>query len=103
MNYTMLTSALSLTYSHEACLQILEAAAQCYREQTILRWYPLLINRIFAQVIDNPEFFEADQVDPVWDTLCEEARRGLAALISGDVPAVSRSADRLTEAFCALP
>jgi hypothetical protein len=68
-----------------------------------MRWYLLLINRIFAQVIDNSELYEADHVDPLWETLCPEALQGISAITAGDVVALAASADRLTEAFCGLP
>lgn len=103
MNFATLRSALSLTYSHEACLEILAETAIRYRELTPFRWYFLLLNRIFVQVIDNPELYEADHIEPLWITLSQEALAGIEAIEIGDQIAVCASADRLTEAYCAVP
>ena len=81
MNFSKLRNALNRTYSQEACVEILSETAICFREQVPMRWYLLLINRVFAQVIDNPEFFEADHVDPLELTgiLCQSDREYISA------------------------
>jgi hypothetical protein len=103
MDFTALRKALNRTYSHEACVEILKETAICYREQTPMRWYILLVNRIFARVIDNPDLFEADHVDPIWETICREGLHGISAIVAGDAIELTTSGDRLTEAYCAIP
>ena len=103
MNFTKLRLALSRAYSHDACVEILAETAICYREQVPSWWYLLLVNRVVAQVIDNPDLFESDLVDPLWESLSGQALAGLNAIERDDRAALISAADMLTETYCAIP
>ena len=103
MNFTKLRAALSRTYSQEACVEILAETAIHYREQTPFRWYLLLLNRIYVQIVGNPELLETDLVDPLWVSLSEQSLAGIEAIERDDHVALVSAANFLTETYCAVP
>lgn len=91
------------TISIESCLQILDATSRLYREDLSNRWYFLLLNRIFAQIISNPDFHEADKAEPILEVICQQALNGIDAFELRNDDQLISSANQLTEAYCGMP
>jgi len=92
---------LKLSYSHETCVAILRETAVLYREDDPFRWF-LLLNRIFHQLVENPELYDAETVTPVFETISSHAQKVIDAVASGDLQLVLAHANGLTEAYCGL-
>src|SRR5579862_909746 len=98
-----LRTLLEQGYSFEVCTGILSETATLYREPITFRWYFLLVNRIFGEIVNNPDFHEADMVDPILQVVFQQSLNGLDAVEAGDTQAALRCANELTEAYTAFP
>ena len=103
MNFERLKSLLAQRPSHDLCVQVLNETASLFREDLPGRWYFLFINRVFEQVISNPELHDPDTADPILEVLSKKAIEGLEALERGDHAELGSSANQITEAYCGLP
>jgi hypothetical protein len=103
MNLTSFRTLFAQTCSYEACSQIRDEAATLYREDHPSRWYFLLLNRIFAQLVDNPELHDADRAEPTLAVIYDEAVNGIDAIEQSDMEKLIASANGLTEAYCGMP
>lgn len=103
MQFKPLRTLLEQGYSLDACRAVTAETASLYRELLISRWYFLLLNRIFCQIIDNPDFIEADTVDPILDSIFKHALQGLDAAEQGDTKSLILCANQLVEAYTAIP
>lgn len=103
MNLGPLRELLNQPYSNDVCRAILEQTAILYREPGVNRWFPLLLNRIFAQIIDNPEIIHADTAEPVLEVIAQQASRAIEAFERDDSDLLLQAADQLTETYCGLP
>jgi hypothetical protein len=74
-----------------------------YREPGVNRWFPLLLNRIFVEIIDNPDLIHADTAEPVLEVIALQGSRAIDAIERGETQVLLQAADRLTEAYCGLP
>jgi hypothetical protein len=98
-----LRTLLEQGYSFEVCTGILRETALLYREPIIFRWYFLLLNKVFREILVNPDFREADTVGPILEVIFESALTGVDAIEIKNAPLVLNSANRLTEAYSAIP
>ena len=103
MNLRPLRELLNQPYSNAVRSAILHHTSILYREPEADRWFPLLLNRIFAQIMENPELIHADTTEPVLEVVALQASRGIDAIERGDTELLLRSAEQLTEAYCGLP
>jgi hypothetical protein len=53
--------------------------------------------------LDNPDFRDADTVGPILEVIFESAMLGVDAVESKNAPLVINLANRLTEAYSAIP
>src|SRR6266852_6280790 len=103
MNLTPLRSLLKQDYNHEICVEILGETSRLFREDLSNRWYFLLLNRIFAAIIDNPDFIDADTAEPILEILSRRALDGIDAVERQNGGQLISAANELTEVFCAIP
>ena len=103
MNLDALRGLLNQPYSNVVCTAILHETSILYREPCAHRWFPLLLNRIFAQIIENPELIHVDTTEPVLEMIAQQASRAIDAIERGDIELLLQAADQLTEAYCGLP
>jgi hypothetical protein len=82
---------------------ILEETAMLYREPIEHRWFFLLLNRSISAIIDNPDLIDVEICEPILEVVLHEALSGVRAAQTDDLVALIRSADAITEAYCALP
>jgi hypothetical protein len=94
---------LEQVYSYETCSQLLSETAQLLREDHASRWYFLLLNRVFAYIIDNPDLHEADITEPILQTIRSHAINGLDAIERGDLDLMITAANGISNAFGVLP
>ncbi len=103
MNLVRLRNLLEQVYSYETCSQLLSETALLFREEHQSRWYFLLLNRVFAYIIDNPDLYEADIVEPILQTIRSHAIEGLDAIQRGELNRLVTAANGITNAFGVLP
>ena len=103
MSLTPLRTLLRQEYSHEICVQILSETSRLYREDLPNRWYFLFLNRIFAGITSNPDFYDADKAVPVLEVLSQRAQDGIDAIEQENDSLLIYSANQLTEVYCAIP
>ena len=103
MQLSPLRTLLGQRYSFDTCRVIAGESATLYREPLEFRWYFLLLNRIFSEIIGNPDFHEADTIDPILDVVFEYALKGVDAAEQGNVEVLLLCANQLTEAYTAIP
>jgi hypothetical protein len=97
---TPLRSLLRQPPSRESCLGIIGETSALYKEDVPSRWFFLLLNRIFCQIIDNPELIYPDTAEPVLDTIFAQSLLALDDI--DDSESLTRAAWQLTEAYCGL-
>lgn len=102
MNLSPLRVLLGQSFSHQTCLLVLAETLHLYREDLPSRWYFLLLNRIFAQLLENPEFPDVDTSGPILDVIYRQTLMGLDAIEQLDDELLVSSANQLTEAYCAM-
>jgi hypothetical protein len=102
MKLEHLRSLLGQTYSFDVLRKILDETARLYREDLENRWFFLLLNRVFVQVLDSPDLIDPDTADPILEVLSAQAINGLEAIARSDQGLLVSSADQLTEAYCGL-
>jgi hypothetical protein len=61
-----------------------------------------LLNRIFAQLLDNPDLYEVDTTEPILEVISAQALSGIKAIEQLDSEALASSANQLTEAYCGI-
>ena len=98
-----LRTLLGQGYSFPVCAGILSETATLFKEPIRFRWYFLLLNRIFVEIVSNPDFRQADTVDPILDVIFQQALKGLDAAEKEDTGTVVLCANQLTEAYAAIP
>ena len=103
MNLTPLRALLKQEFSHEVCLKILQETSLLFREDISTRWYFLLLHRIFAAIIDNPDFHDADTAMPILEVLRLRASDGIDAVEQRSAELLISAANQLTEVYCAIP
>ena len=103
MNLAPLLDLLKQPYNSDNCVSILHETTLLYREDEPYRWLFLLLNRIFHQILENPEMYDAERSDPVLETVFRYALACLDAVELNDAPPVEAQACRLTEAYCGFP
>ena len=103
MNLEALRELLNRPYSNVVCTAILHETSNLYREPGANRWFPLLLNRIFVQILENPELIHADTTEPVLETVAQQASRAIGAIARGEADSLLQASDQLTEAYCGLP
>src|SRR2546423_100615 len=104
-NLQPLRSLLKHVHSRETCPRILDETARLYREPLPERWYFLLLNRVFAFVIDDPDMFygvSEDNPSPTLNDIAQTAISGIGAIERMDEQSLISSANHLTEKFSAL-
>jgi hypothetical protein len=101
MDLTTLRILLRQACSHDTCLEIIRETAVLYREEAPSRWFFLLLNRIFCQIVENPELISPETAEPVLSTILEHSLLGLDVLDNCEL--LTRTAWQLTEAYCGLP
>ena len=103
MNFERPKSQLAQRPSHDLCVQVLKETASLYREDLPSRWYFLFLNRVFEQVISNPELHDPDTAEPILEVLSQKSIEGIEALEHGDHAGLISSANQIAEAYCGLP
>ena len=103
VNLSRLQALLRQTRSADTYRQIVLETALLYREETWSRWYFLLLNRIFAQIMENPQLYEAETAEPTLTVISEQALNGTEAIERLDSQRLMSSANQLTEAYCGMP
>ena len=98
-----LSALLKQPYSNDICRQILAHTGRLFKQDQPFRWYFLLLNRVFAQVLEHPDLYDADISTPIIETLRSQALKGVDAAASRDLHAVIASANQITEAYGVLP
>ena len=99
MDLTRLRCLLKQAHSHATCIAVLEETARLYREDDSRRWFFLLLNRVFAQIIDNPELHDPETAEPVLETIFVQALLGTDSRSVEEL----RDCDKpITEAYCGL-
>jgi hypothetical protein len=103
MSLNSLRTLLGREHSFEVHTSILAETALLYREEHRERWFFLLLNRVFAQVADNSELYEADTAEPVLEVIGQQASSGIDAIERGDVNLLISAANQITETYCGIP
>jgi hypothetical protein len=103
MNLTLLRLLLGQPYSHEVCTEIIGETARLLRADTTVRWYFLLLNRIFVYIIGDPNSLrDADTGGPVLTSICIAAKLGVDAIEKSDGSQLVSAANELTAAYSLL-
>lgn len=102
MDFAPLLSLLRRPYSAEICRRLLRETGRIYREDFPERWYFLLLNRVLVQILENPDLYEADTSEPVIEVVAASAQRAIDAIKVGDLTALTRAANEITEAYCGI-
>jgi hypothetical protein len=58
---------------------------------------------MFGSLIDNTELHDPDQVEPILEVIYARSNEGLDAIESSDQQLLLLTANRLTEAYSAIP
>ena len=103
MSLASLRSLLVQPPSQDSFRQIVSETATLVREPGRFVWFFLLLNRVFAFVLDDPELLDPDTSEPILETLYQFSRNGLDAIEADRVDRLIEAANSLAAAYSVLP